>query len=77
MTVRERIDITLDQQVTLIDATARDAGHQPHPWVHDEVGVAHTACRRCGRTAAVRVRMDSVWSAGQLRSQPCTTRRPS
>lgn len=75
MTVRDRIEIALDRVITEIDATARDNGHDPHPWVFDSTNAAHTACRSCGHTAAVRVTMHddepSVWKAGHLRKSEC------
>lgn len=76
MTVREKVELALDREVTLIDATARDNGHEPEAWESEEPGVAHTRCGRCGQTAVVRVTAQragdvSVWRAGHLRRSSC------
>ena len=66
----EALAMSREAAVVEIDAAARDNGHDPHPW--DEDGdTARTACRKCGATAAVRVRASGTWKAGSLRFTKC------
>lgn len=73
MTRRDAISIALDEEVTRIDAKARDMGHKPHAWNID--GPTATAyCQACGAGASVRVFPTDlrVWSAGRLKNDdPC------
>lgn len=75
VTHREELEVQLDRIISRIDADARDNGHDPHPWKHDNDGpglAASTACRKCGRTAAARVRDGhGPWSAGHMRFATC------
>lgn len=75
MTTKDELEVQLDRLISRIDADARDSGHDPHPWKHDRNGpglAASTACRKCGRTAAARVRYGhGPWSAGHMRFATC------
>lgn len=69
---REDFELQRERAVCEIDAAARDAGHDPHVWTVEDVAAAHTCCRKCGATAAVRVRVGGTWKAGSLRFTTCT-----
>lgn len=76
MTRADEIAVERERAMCRIDEAARDAGHDPHPWHVEDVAAAHTACRRCGHGAAVRVRQAGTWQAGQLRFSQCPNPRP-
>lgn len=67
---KSEIAITLEKGIDQLDREARDAGHDPHPWSHDETFVAHTGCRNCGRSMVVRVYSDHTFKSGL--PGPCT-----
>jgi hypothetical protein len=76
LTVRQKLEIEIDQIISEIDAAARDRGHDPHPWSGDTYADKSTVCRKCGDTAAARVWPDGrKWSAGRLKTSTCLGRR--
>ena len=79
MTKHEALELERERAIVEVDAIARDNGHKPHPWAFGDDVSAHTACRLCGATAAVRVRVSgkevSAWKGGHLRFTMCTSNR--